>query len=76
MQSGWKLARALGIANLAIIHRFSDLGAVGDAGSESRNVDERLRDLIEVVPHPLAPGGYVIWTRGASDSADDERSGV
>ena len=38
MQSGWKLARALGIANLAIIHRLSDLDAVGDAGTESRNL--------------------------------------
>ena len=38
MQSQWKLARALGIANLMIIHRLSDLDAVGDANSEARNL--------------------------------------
>jgi hypothetical protein len=36
MQSQWKLSRGLGIANLLIVHRLSDLDAVGDAGSESR----------------------------------------
>lgn len=36
MQSQWKLSRGLGIANLLIIHRLSDLDAVGDAGSEAR----------------------------------------
>jgi hypothetical protein len=27
----------------------------------------RVKDVIDVVPHLLAKGGYVIWTRGASD---------
>lgn len=36
MQSQWKLSRAYGIANLMIIHRLSDLDAVGDASSEAR----------------------------------------
>ena len=36
MQSQWKLFRALGIANLLIVHRLSDLDAVGDSGSEAR----------------------------------------
>ncbi|WP_370617684.1 ATP-binding protein [Mumia sp. Pv 4-285] len=35
MQSRWKLSRALGESNLAVVHRISDLGAVGDAGSEA-----------------------------------------
>ena len=38
MQSQWKLSRALGIANLMVIHRLSDLDAVGEANSESRNL--------------------------------------
>jgi hypothetical protein len=38
MQSQWKLSRALGIANLMVIHRLSDLDAVGDANSETRNL--------------------------------------
>jgi hypothetical protein len=36
MQSQWKLSRGLGIANLLIVHRLSDLEAVGDASSEAR----------------------------------------
>ena len=36
MRAQWKLSRGLGIANLLIIHRLSDLEAVGDLGSESR----------------------------------------
>jgi type IV secretory pathway VirB4 component len=35
MQAHWKLSRAWGIANLAVVHRLSDLGSVGDAGSEA-----------------------------------------
>ncbi|MEV0501783.1 hypothetical protein AB0I84_29885 [Streptomyces spectabilis] len=33
MQSQWKLSRGLGIANLMVIHRLSDLVTAGDAGS-------------------------------------------
>lgn len=36
MQAQWKLSRAYGLANLMIIHRLSDLDAVGERGSESR----------------------------------------
>jgi hypothetical protein len=36
MQSQWKLSRAYGIANLMVIHRLSDLDAIGDASSQSR----------------------------------------
>lgn len=38
MQSQWKLSRGLGIANLLIVHRLSDLDAVGDLGSEARSL--------------------------------------
>jgi hypothetical protein len=36
MQAQWKLSRAYGIANLMIVHRLSDLDAVGALGSEAR----------------------------------------
>jgi hypothetical protein len=36
MQAQWKLSRAHGIANLMVLHRLSDLAAVGAAGSEAR----------------------------------------
>lgn len=42
MQSQWKLARGLGIANVAIMHRYSDGSAVGDEGSEQRALAEGL----------------------------------
>ena len=35
MQAQWKLSRALGVANLAVVHRISDLGAVGASDSEA-----------------------------------------
>lgn len=34
LQSTWKLSRALGVANVAVLHRLSDLGAVGPQDSE------------------------------------------
>ena len=42
MQTHWKLSRAWGLANLMIVHRISDLDAVGDAGSESRSLAQGL----------------------------------
>ena len=38
MQAQWKLARAYGLANMLILHRLSDLDAVGDAGSRARSL--------------------------------------
>jgi hypothetical protein len=34
LQSSWKMARAWGVANVAVLHRLSDLDAAGAAGSE------------------------------------------
>jgi type IV secretory pathway VirB4 component len=42
LQSSWKLARAYGVANIAVLHRLSDLQAVGGAGSEQIRVAEGL----------------------------------
>ncbi len=36
MQSQWKLSRAYGVANLMVLHRLSDLDAIGQQGSEAR----------------------------------------
>ena len=38
MQAQWKLSRAYGIANLLVLHRLSDLDAVGAAGSEAHAI--------------------------------------
>ncbi|MGW4289658.1 VirB4 family type IV secretion system protein [Streptomyces sp. NPDC004673] len=42
MQAQWKLSRGLGIANLMVIHRLSDLLTAGDAGSRTRALAEGL----------------------------------
>lgn len=42
LQSQWKLSRAYGIANLLVVHRLSDLDAVGQHGSEARALAEGL----------------------------------
>jgi hypothetical protein len=42
LQSSWKLARALGVANIAVLHRLSDLSAVASAGSEQVQVAQGL----------------------------------
>ncbi|KPI02868.1 hypothetical protein OK074_5018 [Actinobacteria bacterium OK074] len=42
MQGQWKLSRGLGIANLMVIHRLSDLLTAGDAGSRGRALAEGL----------------------------------
>ena len=34
LQASWKLSRAYGVANVAVLHRLSDLSSVGAAGSE------------------------------------------
>ena len=34
LQSSWKLSRARGVSNVAVLHRLSDLSAVGVEGSE------------------------------------------
>jgi len=42
LQSSWKFARAWGVANIAVVHRVSDLAAVGPSGSETGRLAEGL----------------------------------
>ena len=42
LQASWKLSRAYGVANIAVLHRLSDLQAVGGAGSEQVGLAEGL----------------------------------
>jgi len=42
LRSSWKLARSYGLANIAVCHRASDLGANGPAGSEQNRLAEGL----------------------------------
>jgi hypothetical protein len=42
LQSTFKLSRSLGVANLAVVHRLSDLRAVGAEGSAEQRLAEGL----------------------------------
>ncbi|HLI44160.1 MAG TPA: hypothetical protein VKU92_06790 [Acidimicrobiales bacterium] len=42
LRSSWKLARARGLANVAVCHRASDLASVGETGSEEARLAEGL----------------------------------
>lgn len=42
LRSSWKLSRALGVSNVAVLHRLSDLRAAGAAGSEQVNLAQGL----------------------------------
>jgi hypothetical protein len=57
LQSSWKLSRAMGIANIAVLHRLSDLAAVGAAGSEQVGLAEGLlADSETRVVYAQSPG--------------------
>jgi len=49
LRASFKLARAFGVANIAVIHRISDLQGSGDAGSAARAVAEGLLADCETV---------------------------
>jgi type IV secretory pathway VirB4 component len=42
LQAGFKLSRAHGVANVAVVHRLSDLRAAGAAGSEQQRLAQGL----------------------------------
>ena len=42
LQACWKLSRAFGVSNMAILHRVSDLRAVGPVGSQQAQLAEGL----------------------------------
>lgn len=42
LQASFKLARAFGVANVAVVHRLSDLRAAGGDGSEQQRLSEGL----------------------------------
>ena len=57
LQSSWKLSRAWGVSNVAVLHRLSDLTAVGAAGSEQVGLAEGLLSDSETrVIYAQSPG--------------------
>lgn len=57
LQASWKLARAWGVANIAVLHRVSDLAAGGESGSApSQLAHGLLADSETRVIYGQAPG--------------------
>ena len=57
LQASWKLSRAYGVANVAVLHRLSDLHAVGHADSEQVGLASGLlADSETRVVYAQAPG--------------------
>ncbi|MFI0722631.1 ATP-binding protein [Streptomyces sp. NPDC021224] len=75
MQSQWKLSRGLGIANLMVIHRLSDLLSAGDAGSRGRVLAEGLladcstRIIYRQEPDQLAAAASLLGLTGVESQA-------
>lgn len=75
MQSQWKLSRGLGIANMMIIHRLSDLLSAGDAGSRGRVLAEGLladcstRIIYRQEPDQLAAAASLLGLTGVETQA-------
>jgi len=57
LQASWKMSRANGVANMAVLHRLSDLRSVGRQGSEQVNLAEGLlADSETRVVYAQSPG--------------------
>ena len=66
LQTSWKLSRANGVANMAVLHRLSDLRSVGTEGSEQVGLAEGLlADSETRVVYAQSPGR---WPAPASSS--------
>ncbi|MGH8997591.1 MAG: VirB4 family type IV secretion system protein, partial [Acidimicrobiales bacterium] len=59
LQASWKLSRAHGVANVAALHRLSDLSTVGSAGSEQVGLAEGLLSDSETLVIYAQPPGEV-----------------
>ena len=59
LQAGFKLSRAFGVANVAVVHRLSDLKAAGAEGSEQQRLAQGLLADSEtrVIYRPATVGG-------------------
>jgi hypothetical protein len=59
LQSSWKLSRAWGVANVAVVHRLSDLAAAGSADSEQVRLAEGLLSDSETRVVYAQPAGEI-----------------
>ena len=83
LQSSWKLSRAFGVSNLAVLHRVSDLRSVGASDSEQVALaqgllaDSETRVIYAQSPGELAPAGELLSLSATeSDLLPQLRRGV
>jgi type IV secretory pathway VirB4 component len=72
-QATWKLSRAWGVANVAVLHRLSDLTSVGAAGSEQVGLAEGLLSDSETRVIYAQPTGEVAGAGTLLGLSDTER---
>ncbi|MGH9089156.1 MAG: ATP-binding protein [Acidimicrobiales bacterium] len=66
LQASWKLSRAYGVANVAVLHRLSDLRSVGTTGSEQVGLasgllaDSETRVVYAQPPGEVAAAGELL----------------
>ena len=73
LQSSFKLARAFGVANLAVVHRISDLAGAADAGSAGRAIAEGLLDDCETIVCYAQPPSAIATTGDTLGLGERER---
>ena len=75
LQASWKLSRAFGVANMAVLHRLSDLHAVGASDSEQVSLAEGLlADSETRVVYAQSPGE--VERTGDAPRPDRDRGGA
>ncbi len=72
LRSSWKLARAKGLANIAVCHRVSDLSASGAAGSEEARLAEGLLADSETVVCYAQPSSEIPAIAAALGCSEEE----
>jgi hypothetical protein len=72
LQSSWKLSRAFGVSNVAVLHRVSDLRSVGASDSEQVALAQGLlADSETRVIYAQSPGELALATELLSLSATE-----
>jgi hypothetical protein len=61
LQATFKLSRSFGVANIAVVHRVSDLRAAGSEGSEQQRLTRTEQVLLSQLPR-----GVALWRVGQS----------
>ena len=67
LQANFKLCRSLGVQNIVVVHRLTDLGASGDAGSREARIAEGLigdADTKVIYRQPPRPAGAAALAPG------------